>query len=66
MVVSSREWAFLPPYSPIVTPFFPPIAPSDMNYDELFSLEQKAIFQHCSINEPIADLFFQIQAQDVP
>jgi hypothetical protein len=37
-----------------------------MNYDELFSLEQKAIFQHCSINEPIADLFFQIQAQDVP
>ncbi|KDS64412.1 hypothetical protein M092_2671 [Parabacteroides distasonis str. 3776 D15 iv] len=37
-----------------------------MNYDELFSLEQKAIFRHCSINEPIADLFFQIQAQDVP
>jgi len=37
-----------------------------MNYDELFSLEQKAIFRHYSINEPIDDLFFQIQAQDVP
>ena len=56
----------LVPLHPSRKPVFPLFTLLDMNYDELFSLEQKAIFHHCSINEPIADLFFQIQAQDVP
>jgi len=31
-----------------------------MNYDELISLERKAVFGHCSANEWITDFFLRI------